>query len=123
MAYHPINMTVRFILELSSICIYAIWGFHQTETWIHYLLAALLPIAAAVIWGVFAVPNDPSRSGKTVIHTPGYVRLLIEISVFVTALWCLWDLHYMKLFYSMLILLTVHHIASIERINWLIKQK
>ncbi len=39
-------------------------------------------VLTAAIWGVFAVPDDPSRSGKTVVATPGRVRLLIEFALF-----------------------------------------
>ncbi|MDX3525033.1 DUF2568 domain-containing protein [Streptomyces sp. ID05-39B] len=33
-------------------------------------------------WGSFAVPDDPSRSGESDIHTPGPVRLLLQLTVF-----------------------------------------
>ena len=32
--------------------------------------------------GSFAVPDDPPRSGESDIHTPGPVRLLLELTVF-----------------------------------------
>ncbi|MGW3652206.1 DUF2568 domain-containing protein [Streptomyces sp. NPDC000878] len=39
-------------------------------------------MAVGWAWGSFAVPDAPSRSGESDIHTPGPVRLLLELTVF-----------------------------------------
>ncbi|WP_280456932.1 DUF2568 domain-containing protein, partial [Nocardia carnea] len=38
-----------------------------------WLLVVLLPVVAAAAWGVFAVPDDPSRSGAAPVAVPGPV--------------------------------------------------
>ena len=61
------NLALRFILELCALAALCVWGW-QT----YGLIAAIVtPAAAAGLWGLFAVPDDPSRSGKTVVPVPG----------------------------------------------------
>ena len=48
-----------------------------------WILAVIAPLAAISTWGIFATPNDPSRSGKAVVPTPGPVRLLLELGLFI----------------------------------------
>jgi len=47
-----------------------------------FMLALTLPIFAAAIWGIFAVPDDPSRSGNAPVIAPGLVRIVIELAFF-----------------------------------------
>jgi len=103
--------------------VFAWWGYQLSETGLRILPAILLPLGFALIWGIFAVRNDPSRSGKTVVRTPGIIRLIIELALFGTAAWMLLDLGYSKwaiIFGSVLLL---HYIFSYDRIAWLLKQK
>ena len=123
MSKHPINSAVRFILELASMAVFAWWGYHLSETGLRILTAILLPIGFAIVWGVFAVRDDPSRSGKTVVQTPGIIRLILELALFGAAALMLLDLGYSKwaiIFGSVLVL---HYIFSYDRIAWLLKQK
>ncbi|MEV0222281.1 DUF2568 domain-containing protein [Streptomyces sp. NPDC050704] len=39
-------------------------------------------MAVGWAWVSFAVPDDPSRPGASDVHTPGPVRLLLELAVF-----------------------------------------
>ena len=87
MASHPLNSIVRFLLEVVAIVSFGIWGYHQSDTGLKILLAILLPLGFATLWGVFAVKDDPSRSGKTVVNTPGILRLLLELGLFGAAAW------------------------------------
>jgi len=123
MSLHPLNSIVRFLLEFVGILSFAKWGYHQSETGIRILLAILLPLLFAVLWGVFAVQNDPSRSGKTVVPTAGAVRLVLELILFGTATWMLFDLGYTlpALIYGLVLVL--HYAFSWDRIVWLLKQK
>ena len=74
------------------------------------------------MWGAFAVPNDPSRSGTAPIAVPGILRLAIELAIFVFAIWTLYDLEYTKLSWIMGIIVAIHYITSYDRILWLIAQ-
>jgi hypothetical protein len=76
MAYHPLNLAFRFVLELAALAAMASYGWHLTEHTAPRLVAAIgLPLLAAAMWGVFAVPGDRSRSGKAPVAVPGWVRL------------------------------------------------
>ena len=85
MGSHPINLAVRFLLEIAALIALGWWGWNSgTGAW-RFVLALGLPILAAVFWGTFAVPDDPSRSGKAPIPVPGLVRLLFELGFFASA--------------------------------------
>jgi len=123
MSTHPINHAVRFLLELVAIVTFGIWGYHQSETGTKILLAILLPLGFAALWGVFAVRDDPSRSGKTVVQTPGIIRLLLELGLFGVAAWMLLDLDFSLIALIFGIMVFLHYLVSYERIAWLLKQK
>jgi len=63
MGSHPINLAIRFLLEVMALLAMGFWGWRFGEGWLRFALAAILPIIAALLWGIFAVPSDPSRSG------------------------------------------------------------
>jgi hypothetical protein len=123
MTIKPINGAIRFLLELGAITTYGIWGFNQSDSWFRILLAILLPMGFAILWGVFAVRNDPSRSGKTVVQTLGWIRLLMELGLFTGASWMLQDLEYILLTWIFGGVVLIHYIISYKRIAWLLKQK
>jgi len=123
MSKYPVNSAVRFVLEITSIAVFAWWGYLLYDTGLRILPAIVLPLGFAVIWGVFAVRDDPSRSGKTVVRTPGIIRLIIELALFGTTAWMLLDLGHSTwaiIFGSAIVL---HYIFSFDRIAWLLKQK
>ena len=123
MSKHPLNLAVRFALEVVAILTFGIWGFSLSELWIRYLLVILLPLGFAVLWGIFAVPNDPSRSGKTVVLTPGPIRLILELVLFGSATWMLLNLEYIKLGWIFGAIVFLHYVISYDRIGWLLKRK
>lgn len=123
MSKHPVNLAFRFILEITAIITFGIWGFGLSDSWPRFLLAILFPLIFSVLWGVFAVQDDPSRSGKTVVSTPGIIRLFLELVLFGSAIWMQLDLQYPKLALVCWIAVGVHYISSYDRIIWLVKQK
>jgi hypothetical protein len=123
MSKHPLNSAVRLLLEMAAIASFGIWGYHQTETGIRILLAILMPLGFAVVWGVFAVRDDPSRSGKTVVQTPGIIRLLLELGLFGIAAWMFLDQGYSLSAIVFGAVALVHYAFSWDRIAWLIKRK
>ena len=122
MSKQPINLAIRFALEVVAIVSFGIWGYRSSDKWHGFLLALLLPLLFAVVWGVFAVPNDPSRSGKTVVPTPGFIRLLLELALFGAAAWMLFDLDFQKLGWIFSTVVLIHYATSYERVVWLLKQ-
>ena len=98
------------------------WGWRQGEGWLRFVLAALIPVVAAIIWGTFAVPADPSRSGGAPIPVQGLVRLAIEATVFGFGIWALYDTGLTRASWALGILVVIHYAASCDRIVWLISR-
>jgi hypothetical protein len=98
------------------------WGWNQGKGALRFMLAFGIPLIAAVIWGVFAVPNDPSRSGNAPIATAGILRLALELIFFSFAAWTLYSAGAIKASWIFGIVTLIHYILSYDRLYWLIKQ-
>ena len=120
MGSHPINLIFRFILELCALISIGIWGWKQSDGLFRIALSFGIPIIIATIWGVFAVPDDPSRSGSAPIVVSGIVRLLIELAIFAFAIWSLYNIGSVGLSRILGIAVFFHYSLSFDRINWLI---
>lgn len=123
MSKHPLNLALRFILELTAIVALGIFGYHAFDGGLGVLAAIMLPLGFAVIWGVFAVRGDPSRSGKTVVNTPGPVRLILELILFGIAVAALYLSGYTAVSIIYLIVIVIHYLLSLDRIRWLLGRK
>jgi hypothetical protein len=123
MGSNPLNLALRLLLELAALFSFSRWGWSWSPRLLAIALMVALPAIAATIWGVFAVPNDPSRSGKAPVKVPGIVRLGIELIILTAAATCLFDLYefFIGLVFSGITLL--HYILSFDRIGWLVRQK
>ncbi|HVZ38079.1 MAG TPA: DUF2568 domain-containing protein [Candidatus Kapabacteria bacterium] len=82
MSRNPLNLLLRFLLELAALASDAYWGYAVHTGVARWVLAAVLPLAAATLWGVFRVPNDPN---KPPVAVSGRLRLALEFAVFATA--------------------------------------
>jgi membrane protein YdbS with pleckstrin-like domain len=122
MGSHPINLTIRFLLEMSALVAMGMWGWKYSDGWLRYVLAIGIPLVFAIIWGTFAVPNDPSRSAAAPIVTAGIIRLAIELGFFTLATWSLYDMGFDKLSLVFGVIVILHHIISYDRIIWLVSQ-
>ena len=122
MGSHPINLAVRFLLEVAALLAIGIWGWWQGDFWWRYILAIGVPLFTAIIWGFFNVPNDPSRSGSAPVAIPGWLRLIIELSIFTFATWTLYDLNYVQISLVLGIVVVIHYLLSYDRILWLFGQ-
>ena len=122
MGSHPFNLMIRFLLEIAAIAAVGIWGWKLGEEWTRFLWASLLPILLMTVWGVFAVPDDPSRSGNAPVPISGWLRLVIELGIFTCASWALFDLGFFKTAFIFAIICLLHYLVSYDRILWLLKQ-
>ena len=123
MTLTSINLVLRFILEVCALTAFVCWGWAQGESLLAKLvLAALMPALFAGIWGIFAVPNDPSRSGAAPIPIAGTARLLLELGMFAIASLCMLSLQYGYLALAFDIAIVLHYITYYERILWLLRQ-
>jgi hypothetical protein len=122
MAYHPINLGVRFLLEIAALIAMGYWGWHQSDGALRYVLAIGIPVVAAALWGTFAVPDDKSRSGKAPVPVPGVVRLILELAFFAFAVWALFNSGLVTSAIGTGIVIVIHYAVSYERIAWLLRQ-
>ena len=123
MGSHPINLMIRFILELLALVSVGLWAWKSFDGFLQYLLGIGLPLLMTIVWGTFAVPDDPSRSGKAAIPVSGLVRLLIEFLFFAMAIWALYDLQEVELSTIFGAVVLIHYLVSYDRILWLLTKK
>jgi hypothetical protein len=76
MGGHPLNLTLRFFLELAALYCIGYWGWNQYDGLLRYLMAFGLPFLAAVIWGTFRVPGD---GGAPRVRVSGIIRFLMQV--------------------------------------------
>jgi len=119
---HPLNLALRFLLELVALFSMSMWGWRTGEGWMRWVLAASIPIVAALLWGVFAVPDDPSRSGSAPIPVPGLLRLALEAAVFAVGVWALRDTGFLRSSLVFGLIVLIHYALSYDRIGWLLGQ-
>jgi hypothetical protein len=122
MGSHPVNLMVRFLLELCALASTGYWGWTRAKGPLRFLLALGLPLLLAIVWGVFAVPDDPSRAGHAPVPVPGAVRLLLELAMFAFAAWALYDAGRPVLGLVLAVVVVAHYILSTDRITWLVRQ-
>lgn len=121
MSQNPLNLAVRFLLELVALYAIGRWGWVDHEGALRYLLVIGLPLAAAAIWGTFRVPADASANGKAPVPTPGWARLLLEIAFFSFATWCFPASGAERMGWVFGGVSLLHYILSYDRILWLLK--
>ncbi|MBS1521089.1 MAG: YrdB family protein [Bacteroidetes bacterium] len=114
---NPINLAVRFLLEIAMLIALGCWGWHLNGIW-RYIGAAGLPLTAATLWGIFRIPNDPKPAP---IVIPGMLRLILELGLFGLASWALYDLGYLTLSLIMTVIVIIHYAVSYDR-TWVMLQ-
>lgn len=121
MGSHPINLALRFFLELAALCAMGVWGFAHGTGVMRYIFAIALPLIAVALWGTFAVPNDPSRKGSAPVPVAGVVRLLLELAFFAFAVWTLFDSTRTATALAFGAAVLIHYAASYDRVAWLLR--
>lgn len=122
MGSHPINLALRFLLEIAALLAMGAWGWRTGEGALRFVMTLGVPLVAAVLWGTFAVLDDPSRSGKAPVPVPGLVRLALELGIFALAVWALQNLGATGLSWVLGALVLAHYATSYDRVLWLIKR-
>ena len=107
---------------MSGLVALGIWGWESGDAELKYILALVVPLTAAAIWGIFAVPEDPGRSGNAPVIVPGLVRLVIELAFFMCVVWALVAMQQTMLGWLFGIVVVVHYLFSYERVTWLLRQ-
>ena len=121
MGTNLINLGIRFLLELAALFSMGYWGWRQGIGAFRVLLAVGIPILAAVVWGIFNVPKDPSRSGRAPVPVPGIVRLILELVFFGAAIWMLYAVGAIVPSLLMGLATISHYAISYDRLRWLLR--
>lgn len=120
MGWHPVNLAVRFLLEMFAAGSIAYWAWTQHDGFMRYLLVIAVPLLAMAIWGIFRVPDDP---GDPTVTVRGYVRLLIEGVIFGSAGLLLYLSQQQQPALAFLLIVIVHYVISYDRIHWLLTER
>lgn len=81
-----INLVLSFALELCLLAAFGYWGFQQDVGPVSKILLSLgIPLAVAVIWGIFLAPASKNR-------LPGVARSLLQILLFGLAVSALYSI-------------------------------
>ena len=120
MGAHPINLALRFILEIIAMIAIGQWSYRLTISSWKYAWVLVIPLVVAIIWGVFNVPGDPSRSGAAPVIVPGLIRLIVELAIFAFASWALLTTGHTQWSVIFSAIVLVHYLISHDRVGWLL---
>jgi hypothetical protein len=114
------NLILQFLLEFGALIAIGAWSWNYFEDWKKYFFTILLLILIMAVWGMFTVPNDPSRAKDGMFKVNGIIRLLIELSVFLFGIKALLNIGFANIAFVFSFLVLGHYIVSWRRVNWLI---
>lgn len=113
MSENPLNLALRFLLELALLAALGYWGWTQPPGALRWLAALGLPLAAAAAWAVFRVPGD---GGAPLVVTPGPARLLLEAVLFTLGTLALQRAGQPRLALLFAIVALLHYAVSYDRV-------
>jgi hypothetical protein len=114
------NLTLRFGLELTALAGLAAAAWSLTSGPTRGIAVVTVPVAAAVVWGVFNVLDDPSRSGAAPVEVPGWTRLALELLVLGGGTIAIAVAGRPDVALGLAVLIVVHYVASWSRVAWLV---
>jgi hypothetical protein len=117
---NPVNLALRFLLEIVMLIVIGYWGWHLNPAWLRYIAAPGFPTIAAALWGIFRIQNDPKPAP---VEIPGVVRLLLEWGLFGFAVWALHDSGFVQLSLAMAIIVILHYLVSYDRTWVMLRNK
>jgi hypothetical protein len=120
-ASNPLNLALRFALELAALVAMGMWGYRQADGLAGIALAVAVPLVGAALWGTFRAHGGASHSGKAPVPVPGIVRLALELAWFAFAAWALYDVGRVTLSVALAVIVAAHYIVSFDRVLWLIR--
>jgi hypothetical protein len=121
MSQNPINLGVRFVLEIAALIAIGYGGWHASGGLLRYLLAIGLPLLAAYLWGTFRTPNEPHSPPHPTRAIPGWGRLLLEALVFGGGAWGLFSAGATTMAWLFTIAVVIHYALSYDRVAWLLR--
>jgi hypothetical protein len=120
MGSHPANLALRFVLEMWALGAIGAFGWTRFDTSVAKWLSAIgLPLVFMVVWGAFAVSDDPSRSGAAPIPIAGLLRLALELVLLGLAAASLVFVGHQTQGWIYTALVLGHYALSWDRVAWL----
>lgn len=114
---HPINAAVRFVCEI--VALYGITA--GVWSWTGSIAVTIIaPVAAAAVWGVFRVPDDP---GPAPVAVPGVVRLAIEFLVFAGGIAGIWAANGRSLAIAFMVVVVIHYVTTPRRLRHVLSSR
>ncbi len=113
MSHNPINLLVRFLLELAALFALGYWGWTQFDGILRFIVTIGAPLIAGWAWGVFRIPND---GGAPSVQVSGLIRLLIEAVFFGSATWGLFNAGAIQWGNIFGVIVLAHYIISYDRV-------
>lgn len=115
------NLALRFGLELGALGGLGMMAWKLAPGATRWAAVIVAPVAAAVVWGVFNVIDDPSRSGSAPVEVAGWIRLAIELAVLGGGAAAIAFAGRRDIGIAFAILVAFHYGASTSRIEWLVQ--
>ncbi|HBH89852.1 YrdB family protein [Ponticaulis sp.] len=116
------NLLLRFCLELAALAGIGMAAFQAGDGVVGYTYAIAAVLLAAAAWGVFNVPDDPSRSGKAPVRVSGRVRLALELAILLGGSLAFYLAGHAWIALTHVALIALHYALSGDRLRWLLKQ-
>jgi hypothetical protein len=120
LAYHRLNLAFRFLLELAALIGFGRAAWVLMESWLRWPAAFFIPLTVAAIWGVFAVPEDRSRSGFAPVPVRGSVRLILEFAILFGGAHAFHIAGAVITGAALTAAIVVHYLLSWDRVRWLL---
>lgn len=112
-----------FALELFGLAGFGRWGWALGGGGLTGALAGIgMALAAATVWGVFRVPNDPPGKVNPPVRVPGWLRLLIELSFYGLAAAGLWLGGWRAASETLMTAVAIVYLVMWDRQRWLLRQ-
>lgn len=119
----PAQAALRFSIELAALAAWWVIGHALGDALagsaLAWVLAGVLPIIAATVWGTFRAPGDHSAGGAPVLVS-GRIRLLVELVVLGGAVVGLASTGHPVAAAVLAAALAAHTAATVSRLRWLL---
>jgi Protein of unknown function (DUF2568) len=115
------NLALRFMLEVAALTGLAAAAWKLGSGPGRWIGVVLVPVTAAIIWAVFNVLNDPSRSGAAPVEVNGWVRFALELAILGGGAVAVGFAAGPALGIVFGLAILGHYLVSLDRIKWLVQ--
>lgn len=116
----PWNLALRFGLEMAGLTGLALAAWTLGSGPVRLAAVVLVPLAAAVVWAVFNVVEDPSRSGSAPVEVAGWIRLVVELGLLLAGAVAFAVAGHPRVGIVFAATVAGHYAASLPRLRWLL---